>query len=109
MRCPASCVAASGRSGPLSLASIVAVLTPSLADHISIKPNRSRGVDLAIEPLNLGFEARKHVGALLEHLEIFDHRARSLGQPFTRNDGRDARRIDHPERCRNPPIEFSKR
>src|ERR1700727_3266633 len=105
MRCPASCVAASGGSGPLSLASIVAVLTPSLADHISIKPNRSRGVDLAIEPLHLGFEAREHVGALLEHLEIFDHRPRPLGQPFAGNDGRDARWIDYPPRRRDPHVE----
>src|ERR1700735_3258296 len=86
MRCPASCVTASSGTGSLGFASIVAAFTPSLADHIGIKPDRALLVDLAIKSLDLGFEARKHVRALLEHLEIVDHRPRALGQPLARYD-----------------------
>src|SRR6202044_1205197 len=80
-----------------------------LADDVSIKSNRSRFVDLAIEALGLGLEAREHVGALLEHLEIFDHWLGPLGQPFARNDGRDARRIDDEQGGRDAALQRRER
>src|ERR1700691_4287244 len=76
-----------------------------LANHVGIKSDRPGSVDLAIEALDLGFEAREHVGAALEHLEIFDHWPGPLAEPFAGNDGRDARRIDDEQGGRDAALQ----
>src|SRR6185437_267214 len=76
---------------------------------ISIEPDPSPLVDLAIEALDLRLEPREHVSALLEHLQIVYHRPRPRGQPLPGDDGRDPRRIDHPERGRDAAVELGQR
>src|SRR5579875_604537 len=78
----------------------------SFPDDISIKTNRSRFVHLAVDTLNLGLETWEDIGALLEDFQVFNHRPCSFAEPFPRNDGRDARRIDNEERCRNAPLDL---
>src|SRR5271165_7506349 len=74
----------------------------SLPDDISIEPNGARSVCLAVESLDFRLEAREDAGALLEHLEIVDHRPGALIEAFARHDGRDPRGIDD-KQCRGDP------
>ena len=71
--------------------------------HIGVKSNRAVLFGFPINPLNLGIEARKQIGAALEHFQIVQHRARALVEPLARHDGGDAWRIDHEQRGGDPP------
>src|SRR5208337_2777702 len=81
----------------------------SLPDDISIEPNGARSVCLAVESLDFRLEAREDVGALLEHLEIVDHRPGALIEAFARHDGRDPRGIDDKQRRGDPSFQLLER
>src|SRR5665647_3610513 len=70
-------------------------INPLFAHHIGVESERAVLFGLPIDSLDLDVEAWKQIGAPLEHFQIVQHRARALVEPLARDDGGDARRIDH--------------
>src|SRR5208283_4242347 len=66
-------------------------------DDIGPEPHAAVRLGFAIDALDFGLEPGEQVGGLLEDAQIRDHGLRRLGQPLARNDGRDPRRINHPQ------------
>src|SRR5229473_6077349 len=69
-------------------------INPLFAHHIGVESDHAVLCGLPIDSLDLDFEARKQIGAALEHFQIVQHWARALVEPLARDDGGNARRID---------------
>src|SRR5258708_14707785 len=59
------------------------------AHDVRVEADRAVRLDLAVDALDLGFEARKQIGAALEHFQIVEHGLRPLGQTLARHDRAD--------------------
>src|SRR5580692_10771681 len=76
------------------IADVCRLAAKSLTDDVSVEPDRSRGVGLAIDALDFTLKAGKEISSPLEDFEIVDHRPRPVAKPLARNDCRNAGRVN---------------